>query len=83
MRVQNIHRDLVGIVDEIEDLLSHSALEDFLLSKLAHMQIIALLNHYRYLGVLLRYGIRYHDLELHILVIYLKTLQGLYVLRII
>ena len=58
-------------------------MEDFLLGKLAHMQIVALLYHHRYLGVLLRYGIRYHDLELHILVIYLKTLQGLDVLRII
>ncbi len=74
---------LVGIVDEIENLLSHSALENILLGKLADMQIVTFLYHHRNLGVLLRHLIRHHDLELHVLVIYLKTLQGLDVLRIV
>ena len=47
------------------------------------MQIVTLLDHHRNLGVLLRHLIRHHDLELHILVIYLETLQGLDVLRIV
>ena len=74
---------LVGIVDEIKDFLTHSALEDILLGKLAHMQIISFLNHHRNLGVLLRHLIRHHNLELHVFVIHLETLQSLDVLRIV
>ena len=58
-------------------------MENILLGKLAHMQIVTLLDHHRNLGVLLRYGIRHHDLELHVLVIHLKPFQSLDVLRIV
>ena len=35
----------VGIVDEVEDIASHSFLHQFMTGKLAWMQVVALLNH--------------------------------------
>ena len=47
------------------------------------MQIVTFLNHHRNLSVLLRHLIRHHNLELHVFVVHLETLQSLDVLRIV
>ena len=74
---------LVCIIDEVENLLSVSALINILTGKFADMEIVSFLYHRCYLGIFLRDGIWHHQFILYILIIYGKTLQSLNVLRII
>lgn len=73
----------VSGIDQFENLLTITALENIFLGKLAHMQIVSFLYHGSNLGVFLGHGIRHDELVLYVLVVDLVAIESLYMLGII
>ena len=73
---------LVGFVDDVENLLSHTALNQFVLGKLAHVQIVAALDELGCLGKFRRGYLRHLDAVLQPVVVLLEELQCIHVLGI-
>ena len=71
---------LIGGVDQVKELTAIASLEHVFLSKFAHVQIVALLYHPGYLGVLLGYGFGHFQVVLHVVVVLTPASQALHVL---
>ena len=74
---------LVGFVDDAEDFPAHAALNQFVLGKLMHMQIVAALDELGRLGEFRRSYLRHLDAVLQPVVVLLEELQSIHVLGII
>lgn len=74
---------LVGFVDDVENLLAHTSLNQFVLGKLAHVQIVAALDELGCLGKFRRSYLRHLDAVLQPVVVLLEELQSIHVLGII
>ena len=74
---------LVGLVDDAEDFPAHAALNQFVLGKLMHVQIVAALDELGCLGKFRRGYLRHLDAVLQPVVVLLEELQSIHVLGII
>ena len=70
-------------VDHVEDLLAHALLEDLLLRRGAHVEVVALHDHLRDLHHLLGNLLGHVDLVFHVVVVFLVSYQPLDVLRVV
>ena len=72
-----------SVVDEAENLLAHSALENLLFRQRANLQIVAFHNHFRDFHHLFRHLLGHENLEFHVVVVLLPTAEFLDVFGVV